>query len=74
MSMFPEIVAKELEKARTKHPHDIRNGHEAYAVIKEELDEFWELVKADASPAEMLKEIKQIAAMCQRAAEDLRMI
>lgn len=74
MSQFADIVHNELLKAREKHPGKMRNGHEAYAVILEEVDEFWELVKKDASPSEMLKEVKQIAAMCQRAAEDLGMV
>jgi len=71
---FPEIVEAELAKARSKHSQGMLSGHEAYAVIQEEVDEFWELVKKDASPTEMLKEVKQIAAMCQRAAEDLKMM
>lgn len=74
MSMFQDIVRNELNKAREKHPQNIRSGHEAYGVILEEVDEFWDLVKADASPEKMLHEIKQIAAMCQRAAEDLGMV
>ena len=74
MSTFADIVYNELKKAREKHPQGMRSGHEAYAVILEEVDEFWELVKADSSPEKMLHEIKQIAAMCQRAAEDLEMV
>jgi hypothetical protein len=46
--------------------------HEAYAVILEELDEFWDEVrKKEHCPEKMLRELIQIAAMAQRAAEDL---
>ena len=33
---FAELVSKELEKARTKHPGKQRSVHEGYAVILEE--------------------------------------
>ena len=75
MSNFAELVAKELLKARTKHPGKQRSVHEGYAVILEEVDEFWDLVKAQLpAKADMLKELVQIAAMAQRTAEDLSII
>ncbi len=72
---FTELVAQELEKARRKHPQGMRSAHEAYGVILEEVDEFWDLVKAQKpSNADLLSELKQIATMCQRAAEDLKLV
>lgn len=70
---FPTLVKNELEKARKKHPQNQHNLHEGYAIILEEVDEFWDVVKSqkpDVSHA--LEELVQIAAMCQRTAEDLK--
>ncbi|MFB3894299.1 MAG: hypothetical protein ACE15C_20025 [Phycisphaerae bacterium] len=72
---FAELVAAELARARQKHS-DMNSAHEAYAVILEELDEFWEMVKTDDhkfsdGQDRMVAELVQIAAMCQRAAEDV---
>jgi len=75
MSRFAEMVNVELSKARSKHPGGMHSAHEAYSVILEEVDEFWELVKTDAitknipeyGSQKALAELVQIAAMCQRA-------
>jgi hypothetical protein len=65
-------VHVELMLARTKHPGVIASRHEAYSVILEELDEFWEEVKKQRpDDGAMLKELVQVAAMAVRAAEDL---
>jgi hypothetical protein len=73
MSQFTELVEAELSRARAKHAPEMNNAHEAYAVIFEELDEFWDEVRAQKhDPAKMLKELVQTAAMCARAAEDLK--
>ncbi len=64
------------EKQRKGHAK-LNSAHEAYAVILEELDEFWEQVRMKREvrdPAAMLTELVQIAAMAQRAAEDLGLI
>jgi hypothetical protein len=64
-------VSAEIVKARAKH-RNIRSAHEAYAVILEELDEVWAEIKAQRyNPQQLLRELVQTAAMCQRAAEDL---
>lgn len=73
MSLFQLAVTEELKRAREKFGN-MRNAHEAYAVILEELDEFWDEVRAQSdvrAPAMMAKELVQIAAMAQRACEDL---
>ena len=45
MTDFLEDVAEELRRARRKHA-PMHSLHEAYAVILEEMDEFWDEVRA----------------------------
>ncbi len=75
-SPFAAAVREEVARARSLHaPYN--SSHEAYAVILEELDEFWAEVKKktrDRDPANMLRELVQIATTAQRAAEDLELI
>lgn len=69
---FPAMVAKELERARTLHTAKLNSSHEAAAVIQEEFEEFWDEVKANPrNTLAMLRELSHLAAMCQRAAEDV---
>ena len=73
---FPTLVASELGRARALFGAQ-RSAHESYAVILEEVDEFWDLVKMKPSKrprGAMLEELVQIAATCQRAAEDLGLL
>lgn len=68
---FPDLVSRELVRAREGH-QPMRNPHEAYGIIMEEVDEFWDEVKRKRlNPLAALKELAQIGAMAQRAAEDL---
>lgn len=72
---FEEQVKQEIVKARSKHK-PINSSHEGYAVILEELDEFWEEVRKKSylrSKDRMIEELVQIAAMAQRTAEDVVM-
>jgi len=74
--LFARRVREELQAARLKNA-PMNSAHEAYAVILEELDELWEEVRkkrSERNPAAMAAELVQIAAMCQRAAEDLRFV
>jgi hypothetical protein len=76
MSPFAKLVQAELASAKDNHPPQ-NSAHEAYAVMLEEVEEFWDECrkkKKDRSPSNMLKELVQIAAMAQRAAEDLNLI
>lgn len=58
-----EMVRDEYLKARQKHGV-MNSGHEGYAVIKEELEELWDLVKRDeANSIDAYDEAKQVAAM-----------
>ena len=50
----------------------MNSSHEAYAIIAEELDEFWDLVRQkDVGTEEMRKELIQVAAMACRAVYDI---
>jgi DNA-directed RNA polymerase subunit N (RpoN/RPB10) len=71
---FDELVAIELEKARRKHPGPQRCKHESLGVVEEEFEEFKKAVFQDEPPENILKELAHTAAMCQRAAEDLKLI
>ena len=65
----------ELERAMAKWP-GMNSAHEAYAVILEELDEFWQEVRrkqTDYDPRAMYGELLQIAAMAARTAVDVVM-
>lgn len=69
---FPEMVSAELARAREKHA-PINSLHEGYAVLLEEVEEFWSLVMAGRKRRDRgmaLAELVQIAAMAQRIAED----
>jgi hypothetical protein len=71
---FGELMRRELEEARRGPYPALHSLHEAYAVLLEELDELWEMTRKkdrDRDPAAVLRELVQIAAMSQRAAEDL---
>lgn len=75
-AMALKAASDEIQKARGSHA-PMQSVHEAYAVILEELDEFWEEVrkkKADRSTANMSKELTQIAAMALRAKVDLNLV
>lgn len=72
----PEEIAVEIVNEYCKAEllfGPFKNGHEGYAVIKEELDELWEAVRSK-DPMHMenaRKEAIQIEAMAMRFAIDL---
>src|SRR4051812_42536568 len=73
-------VGEEVRRAGAVHA-PMNSEHEAKAVIEEEFDEFWELVKVNPKKlsreaqmrrlADMRKELVQVAAMAVRAICDL---
>lgn len=69
---FAYLMNRELKRARNKHPKPMNSHHEAYAVVLEELDEVWDEVKSQhANPQRIIAELIQVAAMCNRWAEDV---
>lgn len=68
---FLEEVQAEAERAVAKHGQ-FNSLHEAYAVMYEEVDEFWEEVRKKRKkrdPEKIRAELVQIAACCMKAAE-----
>ena len=68
-----EQIESELSGAKEKYP-SLNSTHEGYAVIKEEVDELWDMIKSSKvgiSDDLMEKECVQIAAMAIRFIEDL---
>jgi hypothetical protein len=63
-------VEKEFYRARSLHG-SFNSTHEGYAIIKEELDELWDGVKANENYSHLKEEAIQIAAMAIRFCVDL---
>jgi NTP pyrophosphatase (non-canonical NTP hydrolase) len=67
-------VYNEIARAQAKHPTEMRSLHEAYAILLEEVDEFWDEVKkqtGERDSAKLRSELIQIAAMAVRTVVDL---
>ena len=61
----------ETQKALSKHG-PMHSGHEGFAVIREELDELWDEIKADRARQKSARtEAIQVAAMAVRYALDI---
>jgi len=76
MVEFRKLVKDELERARKLHGK-VHSFHEGFAVILEEVDEFKEEVwkkEAKRDPKLLLGELVQIAAMCNKIAEDMGLL
>ena len=70
-SFLLDEVGKELTHARARF-HSFNSPHEGWAVVKEELDELWDDVKAnEGHGSHAYKEAIQVAAMALRYAYDL---
>ena len=66
-------IYEELQRARASFPN-LNSSYEGYAVILEELDEFWDEVKAKQNlrnHKNMRAELIQVAAMCVRTIVDV---
>ena len=68
-------IDQEMNQARQKYG-PFNSTHEVYGVLKEEVDEFWDLVKLKhKGPAEkdrMIHELMQVAAIAQRAMNEIK--
>ncbi len=81
--LVSRAISEELEVART-HGKKFSTNHEAYAVLKEEIEEtrselemaenylifFWNLVKKDAYPKELRDKIEVIYESAKNAAKE----
>jgi hypothetical protein len=65
-----ELVRLELVRATEKHPGPFNSAHEGYAVLKEEVDELWDEVKANNRELQ-IAEVTQVGAMALRYILDL---
>lgn len=64
-----QLIDIELHSAYAKHGKEPWSRHEFYAILLEEVEELWDDIKADRPLPMVLKELIQVAAMCQRYAE-----
>ena len=72
---FRDEMKTELDHAESLYP-GYHSYHEAYAVILEELDEFWDIVRqkdSERDPVHARKELLQIAVTAWRAVRDLEL-
>jgi hypothetical protein len=58
-----DYVADEVKRSNTMFPNKFNSTHEAYGVIKEEFDEFWDEIKNDDLEKMHIENV-QLAAMC----------
>lgn len=66
---FQQAVQAELAHAYAKHGRDAWSRHELWGVLQEEFEELCDAIKRDLPTEEVLKELRQIACVCQRYAE-----
>lgn len=59
-------IGAELDHAYAKHGRQPWGRHEFYAILREEVDELWDAIKADAENDDVLSELVQVAAVCFR--------
>jgi hypothetical protein len=64
-------IEEEIEHARTCFPA-FHSQHEAYAVILEELDEFWDKVRRDEDGRDELIQVAAMAVAAYRECYDKR--
>lgn len=61
----------ELKRAKGKFPLDFHSTHEGYGVLKEEVDELWDVIKSDGPKNRLRSESIQVAAMAIRIIQEL---
>lgn len=64
-----DLMSQELDRAYDKHGDLPWGRHEFYGILKEEVDELWDCIKANVPQDELMAELIQVAAMCYRYAE-----
>jgi hypothetical protein len=68
-----ELIRLELARATEKHPGKFNSAHEGFAVLKEEVDELWDEVRANNRELQ-IAEVTQVGAMALRYILGSRMI
>src|SRR5260221_9865131 len=63
MQAFLQHVREEYAHSRLKYPR-LANGHTAYAVLLEEVEEVWQELKHPTDYVQLYTECMQVAAMC----------
>ncbi len=74
--LFRTLVDAELDKHKLSNKC-CKSWHEAYGLIAEEVEEFWDEVKkksAKRDKVNALVELVQISALCERIASDLALL
>jgi hypothetical protein len=74
-SKFPELVKRRLKDLKKKRP--IASHHDGYGKILEEVDELWDEVRKKEKKRDnrmTVLELLDIAAACERMAEDLHLM
>ena len=72
--MKPEVA---LQRILTEHNkaaerfEPLISTHEGYAVLLEEVEELWELIKQNGTKSQLAAEAKQVGAMAMRFMTDL---
>lgn len=67
-------IKEEIILAKQKYPGSFNSSHEAFAILKEEVDELWDEVKSNKSEGTVgrqAQELVQIMAMAYCYLEDL---
>lgn len=59
-------VEARLDHAYAKHGSLPWGRHEFYAIVKEEVDELWEAIRADDPQEQVLDELLDVVAVCFR--------
>ena len=76
MSRFRELVENEMRRCR-RNNKICKSWHEVWGIMQEEVDEFIDEVKKKSAKRDRLnalRELVQIASICERAAYDLALI
>lgn len=68
-NQIAHAITCELESAYAKHGRGQWSRHEFYGVLKEEVDELWDAIKADEPQERVRAEAIQVAAMVFRYLE-----
>jgi len=72
VACFPVLVAKELEKMRKEYPEAIKSGGQGWNLIEYKLHDLGKALPYANN--DILFELLQISAYCQRIAEDCGLV